>query len=296
MLEADCEGAVSKLIKQVVLPGNLGMPAMLRDECCPGGTRWSAMAPEFLINGRQSSAGTCVSPRMLGFVPYERVVCEGRTVTEYRWFSLDKWQQAEVPDVIEADVLEIKPGQTQNVWLGAWRTETCPSGGSVKQLVKMNYQQARRVLGLGMNQTLPAPVLIYQQVSLLNGAVFQPGITYYPALPTPGGSILSQPISYNLNTIPEYDPDVHRGVILLIHLMAGTMTQSYDLVIEFGGIEYARATVIGLGGAWAADANYNHPTVRIPTGGILAGNLYYQLSAPGNAAGMVARVFVVGFV
>ena len=179
------------------MSGNLGLPALLRDECCPGGTRWAVMAPEFLINGRQSAAGTCVSPRMLGFVPYERVVCEGRTVTEYRWFSLDQWQQAEVPDVVEGDIFEMEADQTPNVWFTAWRTETCAGGGAVKQLVKANPTQVKRMLGIGSGGSgfifLETPTLIYSQhKSVTPGSTafdyFLPGLPVAGPLPITSGS------------------------------------------------------------------------------------------------------------
>ncbi len=111
------------------------------------------MSPEFLISGRQSAAGNCVSPRVLAFVPYDRGVCDGKTATEYRWYSMDQWQQATVPPVVEEDMLRSEEGQPANLSIAAWRTEGCPSGSTeVKQLVQIDLVQLKRILTDGVVQ------------------------------------------------------------------------------------------------------------------------------------------------
>lgn len=291
LLQSACGETVSEIVSGDVLPGNLGLPAMLRDECCAGGTQWAVMAPEFLINGRQSNAGPCVSPRILGYVPYERTICPGRTVTEYRWFSLDKWQQAEVPDVIQADIFKPESGETQNIWFAAWRDETCAGGGTVKQLTKIGGAQLDRILDVAQTM-LDEPVLIYQQFALENGATVAAGITYYPALPPATTTILNQTSTFNLNSIPAYKPGIHTGVFVRVQLVVTTFTQLFDTVFLVNGSEYARTTIVGNNGS---DSDSSSSWIKIPSNGILNLAFYKQIAVAGNAAGVIARAYVVGF-
>jgi|GEM_PF-3805202 len=289
LLESDCGGTVSKVVSGDILPGNLGLPAMLRDECCAGGTQWAVMAPEFLINGRQSAAGPCVSPRILGYVPYERTICPGRTVTEYRWFSLDKWQQAEVADVIQTDILKPKSGETQNLWVAAWRNESCSGGGVVKQLTKINGTQLDRLLDSAQS-ILDEPVLIYQQFALENGATTP--YTYYPALPPASTTAINQTLTFDLNTIAAYKPSIHTGVFIRVQLMATTFSQFFDTVFLVNNVEYARTTIVGTNGS---DSDNSSSWIKIPSTGILNLAFYRQVAVAGQAAGIIARAYVIGF-
>lgn len=292
--QKSCGGTVSQLVNQVPVPGNLGQPAMFRNECCTDATRWAVMAPEFLVNGRQTSEGTCVSPRVLAFIPYERTVCDGKVVTEYRWYSMDKWQQSDALPALETDIYKAGTGQTQNLWLAGWRDEGCPSGSTkVKQLVKIDRPQLERILELANGGVLTDPVQIYLQYALVNGAVTQPGITYYPALPSAGASIVSNSVDYNLNSIPLFKPGIHTGVIVRIQMLASGFTQKFDTVMVINGTEYCRTTVVADNGS---DANYTEATIRVPADGILHLNYWYQISIAGNAAGVIARAHVIGFI
>jgi hypothetical protein len=294
LFESDCNGEVSKLIKQDVAAGNLGLPAMLRDECCTGGTRWAVMAPEFLINGRQSSAGTCVSPRMLGFVPYERVICEGRTVTEYRWFTLDKWQQAEVPDVVEADIFEAGEGEAQNIWLTAWRDEGCPSGSTkVKQLAKLGPVQAKAIFGIGGASItmLDEPLSIYLQHRQTEGGGAG-AIVYYPSV-SPAGTppFVSESFSRDLTSIAGWDDDFTH-VIFTVKIKATTVTQLYDGVLVIGGREYARVSLPGDNAGGNDGGQY---ILKIPSNKIISGNFYNQVVTAGTLGGLLAQVLIDGF-
>ena len=220
LLESTCGESVAEIVSGDVISGNLGIPAMLRDECCAGGTQWAVMAPEFLINGRQSSAGVCVSPRLLGFVPYERTICPGRTVTEYRWFSMDKWQQAEVADVIDADILSPASGQTQNLWIGAWRTEVCSGGGTVNQLVKINGVQAKRLLA----DVLPQPSMVHQIPWHSIGTA------------TPDLNATQTLLTFNPATLPGYKAE-YQTMWLQTRLVVSSVGADYRIKILIGAQE-----------------------------------------------------------
>ena len=295
VLESTCGGTDATLVKQTALSGNQGLPAMLRAECCEGATSWSVMAPELLINGRQSAAGSCVSPRVLAFTSYERVVCPGTTVTEYTWYAMDSWQQAGVAAVVEADIFDAEEEETANLTFAAWRTETCPGGGSVNQLVSMGPAQLDRILGLnrqaGAIDFTDTPELIYSQYKVNAIGTFPP---HFPAAPPAGtGSFLTQAVSVDMTTKTGYSTNA-KGVLLNFVLKAYTdEASSFDIVLAANGMEYAR---VALPGEFRGGTDTNQVMVPLLPDGTIDINCYMQVTSGDAVSGFgLALVYLQGF-
>ncbi|NBU83474.1 MAG: hypothetical protein EBS21_02510 [Sphingomonadaceae bacterium] len=281
LLESACGETVSEIVSGDVFPGNLGLPAMLRDECCAGGTQWAVMAPEFLINGRQSNAGPCVSPRILGYVPYERTICEGRTVTEYRWFSMDKWQQAEVPDVIDADVLEPESGQTQNIWLAGWRHETCAGGGSVKQAVKMGWSKLVTLI----TKIIDANPAFQTVARVMMHSNYSPD----------SGSFSPSSVNYNLTGVTGYNAK-YTAALVYIQIGAYTYSKSYELFVMVNGVEYSRIKLSNNGGDGAgSDTSSCQIIVPIPNTKILQLQCSQNIVTAGTQGSTAIEISLDGF-
>jgi hypothetical protein len=293
--ELSCDSqSIKRMVAMAAPAGNEGLPAMLREECCAGGVRWATMAPEYLINGRETAAGTCASPRVLGYVPYTRTVCDGKSVTEYRWYSLSRWQQDDAAAVVEADIFDPADGETQNLWFTFWRTETCTGGGSVKQLVKADVTQVKRVLGIGANGNYlnldPQPVIYSQHKSVTPGSA---SWNYYlPDLPVSGSlPITDSTVTVNLEDITGWAED-WTHVVLDVYLKGTTITQLFDMCIVISGKEYAR---VSLPGDDAGGNSNCQITLPIPSNHQINVQLDYQVTTPGDVGSVLAMVYLVAF-
>jgi hypothetical protein len=223
------------------------------------------------------------------------VVCPGTTVTEYTWYAMDSWQQAGVAAVVEADIFDAEEEETANLTFAAWRTETCPGGGSVNQLVSMGPSQLDRILGLnrqaGAIDFTDTPELIYSQYKVNAIGTFP---VHYPAAPPAGtGSFLTQAVSVDMTTKTGYSANA-KGVLLNFVLKAYTdEASSFDIVLAANGMEYAR---VALPGEFRGGTDTNQVMVPLLPDGTIDINCYMQVTSGDAVSGFaLALVYLQGF-
>ena len=287
---ADCGNETVSLVSQAAENSQTGLLALIQRGACAGSVKWATAAPEVLLNGRENAAGTCVSPRVIGYVSRVRTIAPGITVTEQELYSIDQWQQATVSPVLETDLLEAESPAVPNLQLAAWRTETCPNGGTVKQLVGMDAVQLKRIISPGRTIFLEPPELVYSQI---RSTAPYGAIAHFPALgPASPPPIISNGVIVNLTTLPGYTADA-TAVRLSCSITANTVTQLFDVVLVINGREYCR---VPLPGDNAGGSSSNQIEIPIPANKLLPVDFYYQLVTAGTLTGMVAQVWVDAFV
>ena len=211
VLEQDCgnPSGPGNPVRLIPKDSQYGMPSLLRPDGCNDTGGMARLSPVLLINSRQGNTGACVSPRMLGYLPVTREV-DGRTVTEHVWFALTKWQQATVDAVVNSDILLPNEGQTANITITGWRTETCPNGGSVRQLVEFPADQIQRTFPRGMVHKTPWHTIGEQNMDFTASQIL---------------------FSFIPSALPEFNPNF-KTMWLRTEVKAGTLGRDYRLRIR----------------------------------------------------------------
>lgn len=285
------DGPAGGLVRLTPTEGFTGAPMLLADGQCEGSVSPTKLSPGFLLNGRQTPAGACVSPKLLGYVP-RTVTLNGRTVTQLDWYGMDRIQQAVVRPVVDADTFEVEAPATPTLQLAVWREETCTAGGKVQELVGMNLEQTRRALGMTRIIDVNPPVKIYSQ---LRSSIDYTNVTAYPAIgdtiPPPD---VTETYLFDLTTVPEYTAEATHVILQtsLFGASANTGGASLNPLIVINGRERSRIHLNG--GSEGSDSNQF--MIPIPVDKKITVFYNRNLHAAGDVDAMFVLVFLEGFV
>lgn len=201
-------------------------------EVCSAGNGLAAemkpvkLQPAPLIRNALEGTSTLILPQTVGFTEESTLDCDNMRRTVKSWFSYDRWQQPNVDDVVDADIVD---GVGQNVWFTAWR-ELTDGVKTTKELVQVSKAQMDRLIGAAVAT-----------------ASVDYGIVHLTPWPTVGysGYDLS-PVqtlfSFNPTALPGYSPE-YRTMWLRTRLIASSHGADFQVIIKVGNQEVHNGVV-----------------------------------------------------